>query len=183
MASTISEPRIEFLGRPLRLYIDGAFVETEGSLATVNPATGEILAEAPLATEREVDAAVGAAARAFDAWRFTPADPAGPAHLGARRSHRGEQGGVRHDRGPRQRQADVGGGGGGHRPHDRAPPLLRRMDDEDRRQGPAQLDPGDVHRGEARARGRRRRDHPVELPLAGGRRTSSAPRSRPGARS
>jgi acyl-CoA reductase-like NAD-dependent aldehyde dehydrogenase len=73
MASTITEPRLEFLGRPLRLYIDGAFVETEGSLATVNPATGETLAEAPLATEREVDAAVGAAARAFDAWRFTPA--------------------------------------------------------------------------------------------------------------
>jgi acyl-CoA reductase-like NAD-dependent aldehyde dehydrogenase len=58
MASTISEPRIEFLDRPLRLYIDGAFVETVGSLATVNPATGTTLAEAPLATGREVDAAV-----------------------------------------------------------------------------------------------------------------------------
>ena len=73
MATTISEPRVEFLHRPLRLYIEGAFVETEGSLATVNPATGAILAEAPLATEREVDAAVTAAARAFDTWRFTPA--------------------------------------------------------------------------------------------------------------
>jgi phenylacetaldehyde dehydrogenase len=73
MATTISESRVEFLGRPLRLYIDGVFVETEGSLSTVNPATGETLAEAPLATEREVDAAVGAAARAFDTWRFMPA--------------------------------------------------------------------------------------------------------------
>ena len=72
MASTIIEPRIEFLNRPLRLYIDGAFVETEGSLATVNPATGATLAEAPLATEREVDAAVAAAGRAFETWRFTP---------------------------------------------------------------------------------------------------------------
>ncbi len=73
MASTISEPQIGFLGRPLRLYIDGAFVETDGSLATMNPATGATLAVAPLATEREVDAAVAAAARAFDTWRFAPA--------------------------------------------------------------------------------------------------------------
>ncbi|HEX6845225.1 MAG TPA: aldehyde dehydrogenase [Actinomycetota bacterium] len=72
MASTISEPSIGFLDRPLRLYIDGAFVETEGALASVNPATGATLAEAPLATEREVDAAVTAAARAFDTWRSTP---------------------------------------------------------------------------------------------------------------
>ena len=72
MASTITEPPVGFLGEPLRLYIDGAFVETEGSLVTVNPATGQTLAEAPLATEREVDAAVTAAARAFDVWRFTP---------------------------------------------------------------------------------------------------------------
>ena len=58
---TVTEPTIAFLQRPLRLYIDGAFVETEGSLASINPATGETLAMAPLATEREVDAAVGAA--------------------------------------------------------------------------------------------------------------------------
>ncbi|MET0799914.1 MAG: aldehyde dehydrogenase family protein [Actinomycetota bacterium] len=73
MASTISEARIGFLDRPMRLYIDGAFVETDGSLPTVNPATGATLADAPLATEHEVDAAVTAAARAFDTWRFTPA--------------------------------------------------------------------------------------------------------------
>ncbi|MGZ4152163.1 MAG: aldehyde dehydrogenase family protein [Actinomycetota bacterium] len=72
MASTIAQPRIDFLDRPLRLYIDGAFVQTEGSLASVNPATGRTLADAPLATEREVDAAVGAAARAFETWRATP---------------------------------------------------------------------------------------------------------------
>jgi phenylacetaldehyde dehydrogenase len=72
MATTISDPRIGFLDRPMRLYIDGAFVETEGSLPSVNPATGATLAEAPLATEREVDAAVAAAARAFETWRTTP---------------------------------------------------------------------------------------------------------------
>jgi hypothetical protein len=29
MASTDTQPRIEFLEEPMRLYIDGAFVETE----------------------------------------------------------------------------------------------------------------------------------------------------------
>jgi phenylacetaldehyde dehydrogenase len=71
MTSTL-QPQIDFLDETMRLYIDGAFVETEGSLPSINPATGEVLANAPLATEREVDAAVLAAARAFDAWRFTP---------------------------------------------------------------------------------------------------------------
>jgi phenylacetaldehyde dehydrogenase len=72
MASTQTPPKIEFLERPMRLYIDGSFVETEGSLDTLNPATGQTLVQAPLASGREVDAAVGAAARAFDTWRFTP---------------------------------------------------------------------------------------------------------------
>jgi acyl-CoA reductase-like NAD-dependent aldehyde dehydrogenase len=71
MTSTLPS-QVDFLEEPMRLYIDGAFVETEGSLPSINPATGQILAHAPLATEREVDAAVVAAARAFDEWRFTP---------------------------------------------------------------------------------------------------------------
>jgi acyl-CoA reductase-like NAD-dependent aldehyde dehydrogenase len=70
--SAITQPQIDFLDQPLRLYIDGAFVETDEGLATVNPATGETLATAPLATEREVDLAVAAAARAFETWRYTP---------------------------------------------------------------------------------------------------------------
>src|SRR3954465_2893957 len=72
MASTETQPRIDFLEEPMRLYIDGAFVETEEGLPSLNPATGAQLAEAPLASAREVDAAVAAAGRAFDAWRFTP---------------------------------------------------------------------------------------------------------------
>jgi phenylacetaldehyde dehydrogenase len=70
--ATVTEPTIAFLQKPLRLYIDGAFVETEGSLASINPATGQTLAMAPLATQREVDAAVEAAARAFETWRSVP---------------------------------------------------------------------------------------------------------------
>src|SRR5690348_13258368 len=37
-----------------------------------NPATGEVLAKAPLATAEVVNAAVTAAAAAFPAWRRTP---------------------------------------------------------------------------------------------------------------
>jgi phenylacetaldehyde dehydrogenase len=70
--STVTEPTIAFLQKPLRLYIDGRFVETEGSLASINPATGQTLAMAPLASEREVDAAVTSAARAFEPWRSVP---------------------------------------------------------------------------------------------------------------
>ena len=69
---TVTEPTIAFLEKPLRLYIDGAYVETEGSLASINPATGRTLALAPLATAHEVDAAVGAAGRAFETWRSVP---------------------------------------------------------------------------------------------------------------
>jgi acyl-CoA reductase-like NAD-dependent aldehyde dehydrogenase len=72
MQTEITEPRIEFLDRPLRLYIDGRFVQTQGSMPTINPATGSTLADAPLATEAEVDAAVSAAQRAFPAWRAVP---------------------------------------------------------------------------------------------------------------
>ena len=124
-----------------------------------------------------------AAARAFDVWRFTPPTQRARLMWQPRRPARGEQGRVRDDRGARQRQADVGGAGRRHRAHDRAAALLRGVDDEDRGQGPAELDPGDVHGRQARAGRRRRGDHAVELPAARGRRTSSARRSRPAARS
>jgi phenylacetaldehyde dehydrogenase len=72
-----TEPQLEFLKRPVRLYIDGTFVETDNTLPTVNPATGAKLADVPLATEREVDLAVNAARRAFEEWRFArPTDRA-----------------------------------------------------------------------------------------------------------
>jgi acyl-CoA reductase-like NAD-dependent aldehyde dehydrogenase len=72
MVTTVTEPSIDFLRRPLRLYIGGEFVETPQHLPTMNPATGEVLAEAPLATERDVDSAVEAARRALAVWRTYP---------------------------------------------------------------------------------------------------------------
>src|SRR5258708_8361931 len=75
MTSLIAEPEVDFLKRPLRLYIDGEFVATSAELPVINPATGQALAQAPLATATEVDRAVTAARRAFAGWRFTPPAP------------------------------------------------------------------------------------------------------------
>src|SRR5260370_1676671 len=43
-----------------------------GSLPVFNPATGDVIANVPLSTERDVDQAVEAAARAYRAWSRTP---------------------------------------------------------------------------------------------------------------
>ncbi|GAB3666584.1 aldehyde dehydrogenase family protein [Actinocorallia lasiicapitis] len=48
------------------LFIDGEFVPGKESFTTVNPATGEVLAEVSAATAEEVDRAVAAARHAFD---------------------------------------------------------------------------------------------------------------------
>jgi malonate-semialdehyde dehydrogenase (acetylating)/methylmalonate-semialdehyde dehydrogenase len=56
-------------------YIDGAWVDSESADvgAVVNPATAEVLAEVPMSTGPDVDAAIAAANEAFDEWRQTPA--------------------------------------------------------------------------------------------------------------
>lgn len=67
------------LSRPLRLLIDGQWVEARGTerFDVVNPSTGEKLADEGLAGAAEVDLAVQAARRAFEQgpWsRMRPAD-------------------------------------------------------------------------------------------------------------
>src|SRR5690606_4174336 len=49
-----------------RLLIDGQLIETGRTLASLNPANGEVVGHAPEAGVAEVDAAVAAARRAFD---------------------------------------------------------------------------------------------------------------------
>src|SRR4051794_41930443 len=110
MASTDTQPRIGFLEEPMRLYIDGAFVETDEGLPSLNPATGEQLAEAPLASTREVDAAVAAAGRAFDEWRVPPPPPPPRGILGVGRPPPGGQEGGAPPRGARPRTTQGGGG-------------------------------------------------------------------------
>jgi phenylacetaldehyde dehydrogenase len=72
MSTTAVPQRPAFLDGPLQLYIGGRRVSTDERLATVNPATGETLAEVPVASPAEVDLAVRAAADAFGGWRATP---------------------------------------------------------------------------------------------------------------
>ncbi len=57
---------------PTELFIDGAFVTGEGEAERVlNPSTGALLVEVPEASAEQLDKAVSAARRAFDAWRET----------------------------------------------------------------------------------------------------------------
>jgi phenylacetaldehyde dehydrogenase len=72
LSTSVVPQRPAFLDGPLRLYIGGRRVSTDGRLATVDPATGQTLAEVPLASPAEVDFAVRAAADAFRGWRATP---------------------------------------------------------------------------------------------------------------
>jgi len=62
---------------PTRMYIDGQWVSSASgrTLPTVNPATGETLAEVALADAADVDRAVTAARRAFDEGPWPRMDP------------------------------------------------------------------------------------------------------------
>src|ERR1700735_5613605 len=51
---------------PKRMLIDGKLVEAERTYPTVNPATGQVFAQAPDASVADAEAAVAAARRAFD---------------------------------------------------------------------------------------------------------------------
>nr|WP_294864961.1 CoA-acylating methylmalonate-semialdehyde dehydrogenase [uncultured Pseudogulbenkiania sp.] len=58
----------------IKLLINGEFVESNTSdwRDVVNPATQHVLARVPMATPKEVDAAVAAAKEAFKSWKKTP---------------------------------------------------------------------------------------------------------------
>jgi betaine-aldehyde dehydrogenase len=65
--------------RELENFINGAFVAPAdgASEPVLNPATGETIAQAPLSGGVDIDAAVGAARRAFEGWsQTTPAERA-----------------------------------------------------------------------------------------------------------
>jgi succinate-semialdehyde dehydrogenase/glutarate-semialdehyde dehydrogenase len=57
------------------MFIDGEWIADDGRAkhAVVNPATGETLAELPLATSEDLDRALAAAERGYRKWRATPA--------------------------------------------------------------------------------------------------------------
>ena len=59
-------------GRAFRQLIGGELVEGATTQPVIDPATEEVIATAPVASASQVDAAVAAAAGAFEAWRATP---------------------------------------------------------------------------------------------------------------
>ena len=58
----------------LKLYINGQWVETGSNkyFETTNPATGQMIAEAPVASTEQVEQAIAAAHEAFKKWRNVP---------------------------------------------------------------------------------------------------------------
>ena len=58
----------------LPLFINGKFVDSESNetLPVRDPATQEVLAELPFASQKEVDQAVASAKDTFNVWRETP---------------------------------------------------------------------------------------------------------------
>ena len=62
------------MSEKLELFIDGEFIqsETENWIEVLNPATQEVLCEAPCATESEIENAISSARAAFLTWRETP---------------------------------------------------------------------------------------------------------------
>lgn len=56
-------------------YIDGSWIPSSSGKVfnSINPATGEVIGEVTQSTPSDVDAACGAAARAYAGWRQTPA--------------------------------------------------------------------------------------------------------------
>ncbi|NKX54215.1 aldehyde dehydrogenase family protein [Arthrobacter mobilis] len=77
-----SAPTPEVLSRPLRLLIDGEWVEGTGEpLSVVDPSTGEALVESASAGQEDVDRAVAGARRAFDEGPWPAMAPAERAKL------------------------------------------------------------------------------------------------------
>ena len=55
--------------RTFTMTIDGSAAETLGTIGVVNPATGEIFAEAPDCTKAQLDLAMESAQKAFAGWK------------------------------------------------------------------------------------------------------------------
>ena len=62
------------MSKKVPLYIDGEFVasKSEQWIPVTNPATQEVIAQVPVATQSEMDAAVESAREAFKTWKEVP---------------------------------------------------------------------------------------------------------------
>jgi malonate-semialdehyde dehydrogenase (acetylating)/methylmalonate-semialdehyde dehydrogenase len=68
------EDRAKVETRTIRNYVGGTWVEADADerLDVTNPATGEVIAQVPMSSAKDVDRAVAAAREAFPGWRATP---------------------------------------------------------------------------------------------------------------
>ena len=69
--------KAEHLANPVptvKMLLDGKFVESRSGEwhAVVNPATQQVLAQLPFATDEEIHAAIASAKQAFKTWKNTP---------------------------------------------------------------------------------------------------------------
>jgi acyl-CoA reductase-like NAD-dependent aldehyde dehydrogenase len=90
--SKIPAPRIDFAA-PYVLTIDGELVETNKSFDVFNPATNDVLAQAPEGTAEHMEAAIAAARAAFPAWAALSWDERGAyieAYADALEAHKDE---------------------------------------------------------------------------------------------
>jgi malonate-semialdehyde dehydrogenase (acetylating)/methylmalonate-semialdehyde dehydrogenase len=71
----ISKPAVQADPAPtVKMLLDGKFIESQASewRDVVNPATQQVLAHVPFATDAELNAAVASAKQAFKTWKNTP---------------------------------------------------------------------------------------------------------------
>jgi malonate-semialdehyde dehydrogenase (acetylating) / methylmalonate-semialdehyde dehydrogenase len=68
------EDRAKVETRTIRNYVGGSWVDADSDerLDVTNPATGEVMAQVPMSSAKDVDRAVAAARAAFPGWRATP---------------------------------------------------------------------------------------------------------------
>ena len=59
-------------GHDYKMLINGELVSAENTIDVFNPATGQVIAQVPDCSEKQLDAAVMAARAAFPSWRDTP---------------------------------------------------------------------------------------------------------------
>jgi len=69
----------------VKMLLDGKFIDSKSTEwhDVVNPATQEVLAQVPFATDAEIDAAVASAKAAFKTWKNTPIAARAPDHAEA----------------------------------------------------------------------------------------------------
>src|SRR6204780_3079001 len=70
-----SKPAVQAVPVPtVKMLLDGKFIESRASEwhDVINPATQEVLAQVPFATDEELDAAVASAKKAYKSWKNTP---------------------------------------------------------------------------------------------------------------